>query len=91
MHLLQRQAFQACYSSLSHPYVCAYRHPVSGHWILCFTMQANFWFLGAQRGGLRQFRTLDTLQKYVTDSLGCADLSVHDAYPDRFPAHFHDA
>ena len=83
-HLVQKAQFEEAFSDLSNLnlYVCAFRHPDSGHWVLLFAdHQLNHWVLEAQRGGPRQFRTLDTLQKYVSDALGSMYLQIGDFMP----------
>ncbi|WP_110631268.1 hypothetical protein [Salinicola salarius] len=90
MYLLQKPRFEALFSEMSkrHPvYLGAFRFPVadSDRWILAMTVQTNYWFLGAQRGGLRQFRNLETLQAYTVTTLGADAFSVHHSYPNQFP------
>lgn len=82
-HLVQKAKFEDVFFGMSgNRYVAAFRHTGSGNWVLLFCdSQLNHWVLEAQRGGPRLFRTLDTLQKYVSDSLGALTVQVSDYMP----------
>ncbi len=87
MYLVQKRFFETVYTTVDNrgpAYLLAFRY--RGRWVLCLTdSQLNYWFLGAQRGGLRQFRNLDTLQGYCLEQLRAECLQVKGEYPDRFP------
>lgn len=85
-NLVQKAKFEDVFFKLSESggnvYLCAYRHTDTGNWVLHFCdHQLNHWVLEAQRGGPRLFRTLDTLQKYSSDSLGSMSIQINDYMP----------
>ncbi|XKE46019.1 hypothetical protein LG302_02530 [Halomonas organivorans] len=92
MYLLQKSCFESLYRDMTERrrlvvFVGVFRYATAAgdRWILAMTLQANYWFLGAQRGGLRQFRHLDTAQKFVLEELGTDAFSVQGSYPRQFP------